>query len=55
MSSLQQFAELQELEYYAAVSDIKNAIERFGIDIIAEALEDIGLTDVQTSDILVVH
>ena len=39
MSELQQFADEQEMEFYAAVADIKNAIEKFGPDVLIAALQ----------------
>ena len=39
MSELQEFTEQQELEYIAAVMDIKNAIEKFGPEVMLEALQ----------------
>ena len=39
MSELQQFSDEQELEFYAAVSDIKNALEKFGPDVLIAALQ----------------
>ena len=39
MSDLQQFADEQEMEFYAAVADIKNAIEKFGPDVLIAALQ----------------
>lgn len=39
MSDLQEFTEQQEMEYYAAVGDIKNAIEKFGPDVLLDALQ----------------
>jgi hypothetical protein len=39
MSELQEFTDQQELEYIAAVTDIKNAIEKFGPEVLLEALQ----------------
>jgi hypothetical protein len=42
------------MEYYAAISDIRNAIEKFGIDVINDAI-NVDLTEFLDNDILVVH
>ena len=39
MSELQEFSDQQEMEFYAAVADIKNAIEKFGPDVLIAALQ----------------
>ena len=39
MSDLQQFADEQEMEFYAAVADIVNAVDKFGPDVIFAALQ----------------
>lgn len=39
MSELQQFADKQEMEFYAAVSDIVNAMSRFGPEVLIAALQ----------------
>ena len=54
MSKLQELSDLQEMEYYAAISDIRNAIEKFGIDVINDAI-NVDLTEFVDHDILVVH
>lgn len=38
MSELQQFADEQEMEFYAAAADIVNAINKFGPDVLVTAL-----------------
>jgi hypothetical protein len=61
MSKLQEFSDMQELEFYAAVSDIKNAIAKFGPDVITVALfdnqvsEGLNLTMLATDDTMVIH
>ena len=61
MSSLQEFSDMQEMEFHAAVSDIKNAIAKFGIEIVNAAIldgfvsEGIHLTKLATDDTLVTH
>ena len=39
MSELQQFADEQEMEFYAAVADIVNALNKFGPDVLIAALQ----------------
>jgi hypothetical protein len=39
MSELQQFADEQEMEFYAAVADIVNALDKFGPDVLIAALQ----------------
>ena len=39
MSDLQQFADEQEMEFYAAVADIVNALNKFGPDVLIAALQ----------------
>lgn len=39
MSELQEFVDDQELEFYAAVSDIVNAMTRFGPEVLIAALQ----------------
>ncbi len=39
MSDLQQFADEQEMEFYAAAADIVNAINKFGPDVLVTALK----------------
>ena len=39
MSELQEFTEQQEMEFIAAVTDIKNAIEKFGPEVLLAALQ----------------
>ena len=34
MSSLQEFSDMQEMEFHAAVSDIKNSISKFVIEVV---------------------
>jgi len=52
---------MQEMEFHAAVSDIKNAIAKFGIEIVNAAIldgfvsEGIHLTKLATDDTLVAH
>ena len=61
MSKLQEFSDMQELEFYAAVSDIKNAIAKFGPDVITVALfdnqvsEGLNLTMLATDDTMAIH
>ncbi len=63
MSKLQEFSEQQEMEFYAAVADVRNAITKFGPDVLSAALLDDflpeemedRLTDVYNPDILIVH
>lgn len=38
MSTLQQFSDEQEMEFHAAISDIRNAIDKFGAEILIVAL-----------------
>lgn len=42
MSELQQFADEQEMEFYAAAADIVNAINKFGPEVLVEALQVCG-------------
>lgn len=39
MSELQEFVDDQEMEFYAAVSDIVNAMTRFGPEVLLVALQ----------------
>ena len=39
MSELQQFADEQEMEFYAAVADIVNALNKYGPDVLIAALK----------------
>ena len=39
MSDLQQFADEQEMEFYAAAADIVNAINKFGPEVLITALK----------------
>lgn len=39
MSDLQQFADEQEMEFYAAAADIVNALNKFGPDVLITALQ----------------
>ena len=52
MSELQEFTDQQELEYIAAVTDIKNAIDTYGIEIVFEALD---LTNIVMPDTMYVQ
>lgn len=63
MLNLQEFSEQQEIEFCAAVTDVRNAIAKFGPDVLSaailddflpEEMED-RLTDVYNPDILIVH
>mgnify|MGYP003337041207 CR=1 FL=1 len=40
MSELQQFADEQEMEFYAAVTDVVNALDKFGPDVLLIALQN---------------
>ena len=39
MSKLQQFSDEQEMEFYAAVADVVDALDKFGPDVIFAALQ----------------
>jgi hypothetical protein len=51
MSTLQQFSDEQEMEFYAAISDIKNAVEKFGANIVLVALAEIISPDEEDLDL----
>jgi len=42
MSALEKFSEEQEIEFYHSANDIKNAIRKYGIAIVAFCMEELA-------------
>ena len=62
MSDLQDFVDENEIGYQYAILDIKNAIEAYGVEILAEALSsyindnvDLDLTNIVIPDTMYVQ
>lgn len=54
MSTLQDLVDQQELEFFAAVTDIKNAIDKFGPEIIAVAyLQSVAATQNDLTNVVI--
>jgi len=42
MSALEKFSEEQEVEFYHSVNDIKDAIRKYGVDIVSFCLAELA-------------
>jgi len=42
MSALEKFSEEQEIEFYHSVNDIKDAIRKYGVDIVSFCLTELA-------------
>lgn len=42
MSALEKFSEEQEMEFYHSANDIKDAIRKYGINIVAFCMEELA-------------